>query len=126
MSLRAGNARTLFAVAAGRLTRLVPHDMLRRNASQLPGRVALALDPQVIGHLRPKMRAGSLVVCGTNGKTTTTNVIAAALERDGQRVLCNHEGANMAPGIVSALLARGRADWAVLEADELSAIHILP
>ena len=89
-------------------------------------RVALALDPNAIAHLRAKASRGSVVVCGTNGKTTTTNVIASAIEAQGMGVLCNRDGANMAAGVVSSLLARGTADWAVLEADELSTANILP
>ncbi len=121
MGLRSG-----LAVGAGRVTRWVLHGMMHRSASQLPGRVAMGIDPHVLEHLRSKALRGSLVVCGTNGKTTTTNVIAAALEAQGMRVLCNREGANMAAGAVSALLSGGSADWAVIESDELSTIHILP
>ena len=119
-------ARSLVAATAGRAVRWLLHDVLRRNASQLPGRVALALDPQVVAHLRSKLRAGSVVVCGTNGKTTTTNIIASALEAQGFRVLCNRDGANMLPGVAAALLPGHTADWAVIEADELSCRHILP
>jgi len=118
--------RSAGAVGAGRLVHLGLHDLLRRNASQLPGRVALAIDPNLIEHLRAKAVKGSIVVCGTNGKTTTTNVLAAALEEAGMQVLCNREGANMAAGVASALLPGSVADWAVIEADELSTVHILP
>ncbi|MDO4403933.1 MAG: MurT ligase domain-containing protein [Atopobiaceae bacterium] len=118
--------RSAVATVAGRLVRWGLHDVLHRHASQLPGRVVLAIDPQAIAHLGKKVREGTVVVCGTNGKTTTTNVIAAALEGQGFRVLCNHDGANMAAGVTSALLPGSSADWAVLEADELSCIHILP
>lgn len=118
--------RSIVATTAGRAVHAILHGLLHRAASQLPGRVALAIDPQVVAHLRRKVRAGSVVVCGTNGKTTTTNLIAAALEDAGQRVLCNRDGANMLPGVASALLPGRTADWAVIEADELSAIHILP
>lgn len=102
------------------------HKVLQRNASQLPGRIALAIDPNILEHLRAKATQGSIVVCGTNGKTTTTNVLAASLEASGMQVLCNRAGANMVSGIASALLPGKVADWAVLEADELSTIHILP
>lgn len=118
--------RGIVATTAGRAVHAVLHSLLHRAGSQLPGRVALAIDPQVVAHLRHKARAGSVVVCGTNGKTTTTNVIAAALEAAGLCVLCNRDGANMLPGVASALLPGRTADWAVIEADELSCIHILP
>ena len=118
--------RSAAATGAGRATSLVLRRILRRNASQLPGRVALTIDPQLIEHLRGKAKQGSVVICGTNGKTTTTNVIAAAIEEQGFRVLCNRAGANMAAGVASAMLPGHAADWAVIEADELSTIHILP
>ena len=114
------------AIGLGRLTRWGLHNVARRPASQLPGRVALAIDPDVIGELAGKLRKGSIVVCGTNGKTTTTNMLADAIEASGQRVLCNREGANMAAGVACALLPGRGADWAIIEADELSTIHVLP
>ena len=119
-------ASKALAVGLGRLTHWGLRTLLRRPASQLPGRVALAIDRHAIADLAPKLRKGSIVVCGTNGKTTTTNVLAAALQARGMRVLCNYAGANMAAGVTAALLPGGSADWAVLEADELSTIHILP
>ncbi len=114
------------ASGAGRIVRWGLHDVLGRSASQLPGRVALAIDPNLIADLAPKVREGSVVVCGTNGKTTTNNVVASALEAAGKSVLCNRDGANMAAGVASALLSGPSADWAVIEADELSCVHILP
>ncbi|MCC6102354.1 MAG: MurT ligase domain-containing protein [Olegusella sp.] len=111
---------------AGRSCRWFLRSVLHRSASQLPGRVALGIDPDLMGELASSLRFGSLVVCGTNGKTTTNNIIASALEAAGLRVLCNRAGANMAAGVTTALLPTGHADWAVMEADELSTIHILP
>ena len=118
--------RSFTATSAGRVARWALHDVLHRSGSQLPGRIALSIDPQAIAHLRGKITCGSIVVCGTNGKTTTTNLIAAALEEAGHVVLCNRDGANMEAGVAGALLPRRKADWAVIEADELSCIHILP
>ncbi len=67
-----------------------------------------------------------MVVCGTNGKTTTTNVLARAAQEAGFTVDCNWRGANMLAGITSAMLFDKGADWAVMEADELSCVHVLP
>lgn len=121
MGVRAG-----LGVGLGRLTHWGLHSVLHRNASQLPGRVALAVDPNIIAELARKLRCGSIVVCGTNGKTTTNNVLASAIEAAGNDVLCNRAGANMAPGVAAALLPGSGADWAVIEADELSTVNILP
>ena len=107
-------ARSAVAVGAGRLVHWGLSSVLHRSASQLPGRIALGIDPNLMGELSHKLRKGAIVVCGTNGKTTTNNV------------LCNRAGANMAAGVTSALLPGKAADWAVMEADELSTVHILP
>jgi UDP-N-acetylmuramyl tripeptide synthase len=66
------------------------------------------------------------VICGTNGKTTTNNVVASCAEAAGFHIMCNRAGANMAAGVTTALLPLGQADWAIIEADELSTIRILP
>ena len=118
--------RTSCAVGLGRLTSWGLRRVLHRNASQLPGRVALGIDPHALYELAGKVGHGSIVVCGTNGKTTTNNVLASAVEASGARVLCNRAGANMAPGVTAAMLPGHSADWAVMEADELSTVHILP
>ncbi len=119
-------ARSAVAVGAGRLVHWGLSSVLHRSASQLPGRIALGIDPNLMGELSHKLRKGAIVVCGTNGKTTTNNVLASSIEAAGDTVLCNRAGANMAAGVTSALLPGKCADWAVMEADELSTVHILP
>ena len=48
------------------------------------------------------------VVCGTNGKTTTNNLLASVLEGNGYKVVCNRTGSNMLNGVASAfVLAAG-------------------
>ena len=91
-----------------------------RGATQLPGRVALSLDGHLLDELKHKLDKGSVVVCGTNGKTTTNNLVASAIEASGQTVVSNKVGANMLPGIVSSLLSAKQSDWGVMEVDELS------
>lgn len=77
------------------------------------GRAVLALDPRALRRLAHGRR--SVMVSGTNGKSTTTRLVCAAL---GGRVATNSSGANMAPGLVTAL-DESSAELAVLEVDEL-------
>lgn len=79
------------------------------------GRVALALAPGLI----PELAAGRkvVVVSATNGKTTTTRLISAALRHEGD-VATNAYGANMPAGHAAALVDDIRAEYAVLECDE--------
>ena len=83
--------------------------------SIIGGRVALALDPDALSRLA----AGRCVVLvsGTNGKTTTSHLLAAVLRTAG-RVAHNATGSNMADGAVAALAAAADAEYAVLEVDE--------
>lgn len=117
--------RLCIAVLAGKLTALVSR-VLGRQGSSLPGLVALRIYPDVLGELAGRARRGIVSVTGTNGKTTTTRMIAAMLTAAGYSVVTNREGANMRPGIAtafvrSARLNRGCAfDYAVLEVDEAS------
>ena len=80
------------------------------------GRVALRLAPRLAEHLTSHCEVA--LVSGTNGKTTTTACLAAALSTQGI-VATNATGANMLPGHVAALGAARAATRAVLECDEV-------
>ena len=80
----------------------------------VPQLIALKLDPQIIAESMGKVTEGSIVVVGTNGKTTITNMIADALERQGKTVACNRTGANLAYGVATTLLqTKGSVEWGV-------------
>jgi UDP-N-acetylmuramyl tripeptide synthase len=87
-------------------------------------RVTLALAPNVLGELAAGRRTA--IVSGTNGKSTTTAMLAAAGTAGGRRVVSNVEGANLRTGIVASLSAAADADLAVLEIDELALPQLLP
>src|SRR6201747_2974069 len=86
------------------------------------GLVAMTLDRSVLRQLGVGRR--SVIVTGTNGKSTTTRMTAAALETLGA-VATNAEGANMDAGLVAALAADRTAALAVLEVDEMHVPHVL-
>ena len=122
MGLRYGAARAISSVATWGL-----RSVFHRSASNFPGKLALYVDPQAISHSLHKLKKGSIVVVGTNGKTTVNNMLADVLERAGQTVICNREGANLASGVATALLhAKEPADWGVFESDELWLAKSLP
>lgn len=78
------------------------------------------IDPDSLAKLLQGRRIA--VVSGTNGKTTTTHLLAAAV-RAGlgdqvRRLVTNGDGANLHYGIASALSRAPKADLAVLETDE--------
>jgi UDP-N-acetylmuramyl tripeptide synthase len=91
----------------------------RGDGSVIGGWIGLKIDPELLSHLAAG-RAIALV-SGTNGKTTTTRLTAAAMQTLG-RVASNSFGANMPSGHTSALAKAGSTPFAVLEVDE----HYLP
>jgi UDP-N-acetylmuramyl tripeptide synthase len=77
----------------------------------------LGLDHELLDELGAGRRVA--LVSATNGKTTTTRFLRAAVESNGRAVASNHTGANMAAGLAAALAAAPRdAQAAVLEVDE--------
>ena len=94
MEVRAAAAKCLAAPV-----HFVLKHMLHRAGENLPGELALYLDPPLIGHLSPSMTCGSICVVGTNGKSTTSNLIADSLEQAAFSVCCNRTGANLDSGI---------------------------
>ena len=85
------------------------------------GLVAMTLDRSVLRQLGAGRRTA--VITGTNGKSTTTRMVAAALRTMGP-VATNGEGANMDAGLVAALAADRDAGLAALEVDEMHVPHV--
>ena len=118
------------AVAAAKAALKACH-LTGRPGSSLPGRAALKIDPHIIAPLAAQVRRGIIVTCGTNGKTTTNNLLCSALEAQGFCVVSNRLGANMMEGVAAALataanpLGHLNADYACLEIDEASSAHVL-
>lgn len=123
--------RLLLAIVAGRIVRAASR-MLGRGGSALPGLVAEAIDPRTIEKLVASLSRGVVVVTGTNGKTTTTRMLAAALQAGGSTVITNRTGSNLARGIASALIEgagwrpRVETDYAVFEVDEAAVRTLAP
>jgi len=95
------------------------------GATSAPGRVLIGLDRDAIGSLGGRLARGSALISATNGKTTTAAMTAAIFDHAGIELVHNAEGANMAGGIATALLAAARPRGAIagelglFEVDEL-------
>ena len=114
------------AKAVGAVSTWALKSLFRRPAANFPGKIGLYVDPQLIFHLKSRLSEGSVMVVGTNGKTTVTNLLADAFEAAGWNVTCNRTGANLDSGIATALLHTQAADWGVFESDELWLAQVLP
>lgn len=104
--------------------------VLGRNASYLPGKIAVKLCSDFIGQLTPPKTV--ICVTGTNGKTTVSNLINSILTECGYAVTNNGLGSNVQAGVATALLldstlsGEAKKEIAVLEVDERSSLKIYP
>ncbi len=106
--------RALLARGAGRGARAIG-----RGGTSLPGKLMLRMDPAAIARLSSPLPSGSVVISATNGKTTSTALAASILDQAGIATVHNMAGANMAGGVVSALLERrAGAQLGLFEVDE--------
>ncbi len=108
--------RARLALSLERATSAASRRLGRGSGEMIGGKVALSAHP---GVLREVARGRALAcVSGTNGKTTTTRLLAAALATAGP-VASNSGGANMGPGVLHALARRPYAASGALEVDEI-------
>ncbi|MFD7296348.1 MurT ligase domain-containing protein [Streptomyces sp. NPDC059897] len=107
--------RAKLAVTAGRAAAAVSRAAGRGSGSVIGGKVALRLDPELLARVAQHLDV--VLVSATNGKTTTTRLLAEALRASGP-VVSNALGANMPAGITSALAGGGEAKYGVIEVDE--------
>jgi UDP-N-acetylmuramyl tripeptide synthase len=103
---------TLAARAAARLSRLAGTG----GGTTIPGKLLWKLDPGAIDALASRLPDGAALVSATNGKTTTTAMVAEILR--GRRLAWNSSGANLVSGIASTLLDSRDAELGLLEVDE--------
>ncbi len=103
----------------------------RGGGTSAPGLVADRIDPALLGKLTGRLEHGVVIVAGTNGKTTTSRMIADTLEAAGMPAVHNRSGSNLLRGVVSAFagqasIAGGPGGTAgVIEADEAALPQIL-
>jgi UDP-N-acetylmuramyl tripeptide synthase len=124
-------ARGRIALAAGSAARWSSRVTGRGAGAMIGGLVAMTLDESILRQLARNRRTA--IVTGTNGKSTTTRMTAAALgtlgpseprRRRDQAVATNAEGANMDAGLVAALAGARGAQLAALEVDEMHVPHV--
>ncbi|MDR7451662.1 MAG: Mur ligase family protein [Armatimonadota bacterium] len=116
--------RLAAAIAAGKTTAALSRFLGAGGGTTMPGRVARGLLPDVTSRLARRLARGTIVVTGTNGKTTTSRLISHILGLAGLVSVHNRAGANLAAGITAALVQQAdvlgavRADVGVFEVDE--------
>ncbi|MGL4991417.1 MAG: MurT ligase domain-containing protein [Sarcina sp.] len=112
--------RSFFTIIITKVTKFLAEKFFK-GGSTFPGKVALKLDPNILGKIGKEYKI--VLVTGTNGKTTTTSMIYNVLKENNFNVITNATGANMYAGIVSAFVDNYKFSqkgdkYAVIEVDE--------
>ena len=112
--------RTFLAIVVCKVLRFV--GKLVGKGSSLPGKYALKICPDILS--RVQLPPHIIAVTGSNGKTSTVEMIAAILRADGKHVVYNEEGSNQIEGVTTLVLTHAtlggkvKADVLLLESDE--------
>ncbi|MFU0823493.1 MULTISPECIES: Mur ligase family protein [Clostridium] len=102
--------------------------ILYKGGTNFPGKVALKFDKDILGKISKNFKV--ILVTGTNGKTTTTNMIYSIIKNSGQDAITNETGANMYTGIISCFLKnyrftnKNKHRYAVIEVDEANVKYV--
>lgn len=104
--------------------------MSGRKGTTLPGKVALKICPDLLATYGKLLGERMVFVTGTNGKTTTSNLLVHFLRQDGQEVISNSLGANLIAGIATTLIEgvqphKAERQAAVLEVDEATIGNVI-
>ena len=116
--------RLIAALAAAKATGIAIRGLGRGGGTATPGLVAERIDPRLLDKIARRLPQGTVVVAGTNGKTTVSRMLADILQAHGSRVAHNRSGSNLVRGVASALASQAdltgspRADIGVIESDE--------
>ena len=115
------NIRVSVSVLACKLCRTALR-LLGRGGTDFPGRVALKICPDVLGYLAKNVT--TVIVTGTNGKTTTSRMIEQSLIDSGISYFANKSGANLLSGVTAEFAMHAswtgkcKYNYALIEADE--------
>lgn len=95
---------------------------LMKRGSSLPGYIAIKLDKNILSKM--DLPENIIMVTGSNGKTTTTEMIASSLKMNGYNVGTNEEGSNQIAGVATMIInnsnifGKCKKDALVIESDE--------
>ncbi len=95
--------KSALAIFVSKATGFLSRKLGTGAGTQLPGRIALRIDPQLARKLSGELEYGTVLITGTNGKTTTANILANILRISGYKPIHNRSGANLMHGVTTAL-----------------------
>lgn len=110
------------ALVLARLTYLAIKLLHRSSGTSFVGMMTLKVCPDFLAHCRKYIKNNAITISGTNGKTTTSGLVAYIFEENQNSIIHNVKGANMLTGIANVFALNikpfKRFDYAVIESDE--------
>ncbi|MGB4147480.1 MAG: MurT ligase domain-containing protein [Tepidanaerobacteraceae bacterium] len=122
--------RRILAIIIAKIT-IALAKLLGHGGSNFGGELALRICPDILAWFGSQIKDKTIFVTGTNGKTSTNNMIYSIIRESGHSCVCNRLGANLDSGLISAfighcdLIGRVDADYAALEVDEASLFKVM-
>ena len=95
--------RRIAAIAAAKAAAALSQRLRVGGGTALPGLIAERIDPNIVPEMARRLGEGSVIVTGTNGKTTTARLLRGIVRAAGLRVVANRAGSNLMRGIAAAL-----------------------
>lgn len=95
--------RRIAAIAAAKAAATLSQTLKLGGGTALPGLVAERVDPAIVPEMAARLGQGSVIVTGTNGKTTTARLVRSIARAAGLRVVANRAGSNLMRGVAAAL-----------------------
>ena len=118
--------RFSFALTLGKLSAAFAGAFFPKRGSNLPGSIALKIDPLFLTRISGIEKSKTIFITGTNGKSTSNNMTVHVFRTAGYSVCSNLEGANMKTGVATALIKNSdmggwfKREYLILEIDERS------
>ncbi len=119
--------RAVIAIIACKLAKFLLR-VMKKGGTNLPGKIAVRICPSVLGVMARGVT--TIIITGTNGKTTTSRMIEQCLVEAGASFFCNKSGANLLTGITnefaqnSSIFGKCKKKYAVIECDEAAFRHV--
>ena len=116
--------RFYLALWVSKLSVILIGIVAKGRGTNLPGQAALAIDPLFVKHFTGIDPAKAVFVTGTNGKSSTVNLLHHVFTSSGRTVAANLDGANMLTGVATALIkdstlsGKVRSEYVIMETDE--------
>lgn len=114
--------KLFLAISAGKILAFVIK-LFGGGGTAAPGLLALKIDPKLVRKLNKEIKFGSVIITGTNGKTTTARLTYDVLSAK-YKIIHNRQGSNLLRGIASTLISQSslfrklKFDLAIWEVDE--------